>query len=115
MLRYGIALGVAVIVILAGVLFVRRTDAEINARLEQERQQWKQQKADGTLPDAMKNVDLDALQLRDVGMTVTPGMMLWLDWAGLLAHFWYVLIPMTVVLCLGVAYLAARLSSRRGG
>jgi hypothetical protein len=108
MLRYGIALGIAALVILAGVVFVRLTDAALNVKFEQQRHRWKQQKADGTLPEALKDVDLDAMRLDNVGMTVTPGMQLRLDWAGLLTHFWYVLIPLTIGLCLGVAYLVGR-------
>ena len=57
------------------------------------------------------DVDLDAMQLGNVGMQVTPGMQLRLDWAGFLEHFWYVLIPLTIGACTGIAYFIGRLKS----
>ncbi len=60
MLRYRIALGIAAIIIFSGMLFVHVTNVEIQARFEEQRQRLKQQKADGTLPDSLKDVDLRA-------------------------------------------------------
>ena len=110
MLRYGIALIVATVIILGGVVFVRMTFGEIEAKV---RQQLKRQKAEGTLPDHWKNVDLDTLKWSDFAnqfqMTLPQGLMMRLDMAMLLAGTWYVLVPLTVLLCLAAAYIWGRM------
>ena len=115
MIRYVTALIIAAAIILAGIVFVRRTYAGLNARFEEQRQRWKQQKADGTLPESMKDVDLDAIQLKDTGMMLTTDMQVRLDVAAWLADFWYVFIPLVVVVCLCAAYAMGRVFHRRTG
>ncbi len=115
MLRYGIALIVAAVIIIAGFAFVRLTYGEIEANFEQQRQRLKQQKADGTLPDHWKNVDLDTMKYTDFGMRVTRGMQIRLDLSMWLVELWFVMIPLVVAICLGAAYLLSRIFPGRTG
>ena len=109
MLRYGTALGVAAILILAGFFFVQTTVAEIKATSEQPRQRLKQQKADGTLPEHLKDADLDTVEF---GMQVTPRMHRRINVSLLLADWWYIFIPLVVAMCLGAAFLLGRFLNR---
>jgi hypothetical protein len=115
MLRYGIALAIAALLIVAGVVFVRMTYAELNDKFEQQRQRSKEQKAAGTLPESMKDVDLDALRFDHFGMTVTRGFQRRLDIAGWLAEFWFLFAPLTILVSVGMAYVLGRVFSRHGG
>jgi hypothetical protein len=112
MLRYGIALIVAAVIILAGFLFVRQTHGEIERKFEQQRQRLKQQKADGTLPDEWKNVDLDNMKYTDFGWPVTRGFQIRWDLAMWLVGFWWFLIPLVVAACLTMAYIFGRIFRR---
>ena len=109
MLRYGIALIVAALIILGGILFVRQTHSEIESIFEPQRLRLKQQKADGTLPEEWKDVDLDAIEYTDFGMAVPPAFQLRLELTMWLVGFWWLFAPLVVVAWLGAAFLLGRI------
>ena len=108
MLRYLVALAVATAIIGGGVLFVRSTFGEIEGDFEQFRQQLKDQKTAGTLPKQWENTDLDKLKYTDFGMLVSTSMQIRLDIAAWLTGFWYVFVPLVILVCIGAAHLAGR-------
>jgi len=113
MLRYLIALAIAAIIIVAGIVLVRTTLLEIEADFEQHRQQLKAQKANGTLPDAWQDVDLDKIKYTDVGMKVSESLQIRLDLSMWLQDFWFVFDAFVVVVCLGGAFVWGRIFARR--
>jgi hypothetical protein len=114
MLRYCIALIVAIAIILVGFAFARLTYGEIETIFEQHHQRLKQQKADGTLPEEWKDVDLDAIKYTEFGMQLTRGMQIRLDLTMWLVELWFVLIPLVMATCLGAAFVWGRIFRRRG-
>ena len=112
-MRYIVALLIAGAIIVAGYLLVSTTFGEIEANVEQRRQQLKEQKANGTLPDEWKDVDLDKIKWSDFGMQLSSNMHIRLDLSMWLRDFWFVAAPFTVIVCLAGAYLWGR-AFRRG-
>src|SRR5262249_39596448 len=92
----------------AGVVLVRTTFGEIESRFEQRRQQLKEQKANGTLPDELKDVDLDKIKWTDFGMQLSSNMHIRLDASMWLQDFWFLAAPFTAIVCLAGAYLWGR-------
>jgi hypothetical protein len=113
MIRYVIALIIAALIILAGVLFVRQTYAEIETPFEQQRQKLKQQKANGTLPKEWQDVDLDTMKYSDFAMPVSTGFQIRWDLTMWLVEFWWFFIPLVAATCLGAAWLFGRVFHRR--
>ena len=98
---------VAVLIILAGVLFVRQTYRSLNQFV---RQTFKQQKAAGTLPPEFQDVDTDTVdRLPDMQMSLPHPWETRLKMAMWIEDYWYLLAPLVVIVCLGVAALAGKL------
>ena len=106
-MRYVIALAAAALIIFAGALFVRQTDRSLKQFV---RQSLKQQEAAGTLPPEFQDIDIDAAdRLPDMQMSLPHSWELRRKTAMWLEDFWYLLAPLTVILCLGVAALVGKL------
>jgi hypothetical protein len=100
---FGIAIGVAFAIVITGAAFVRQTMRILAQRFEQQVQEWRRQKQEGTLSEYMLEVDLDSLKPENMGFPVSPGLQRRLDLAMFMKHFWYVLIPLAVAFCIVVA------------
>jgi hypothetical protein len=111
-MRYVIALTIAAAIILAGFMFVRSTLGELEAIFAQRRQELKEQKANGTLPEELKDADLDKMEF---GMKMSENMQFRLDMSMWLKEFWFVAVAFTLVVCLGTAFLWGRIFAKRGG
>jgi hypothetical protein len=110
-MRYVIALAAAALIILAGVLFVRQTYRSFNQFV---RQTLKQQKLAGTLPPEFDDVDIDATdRLPDMQMSLPHKWEIRLKAVMWMRDFCYLLAPLTVLLCLGVAALVGKLRAER--
>ena len=111
-LLFGIALIVACLIVGGGVFFAKHDHGGVKAKLEQFKQDLKNQKAAGQLPPDYQGVDLDQLEF---GMQVPADVQIRMDIARLLADMWYVLIPLVFVWCFGLAALLAWLCRTRAG
>ncbi len=97
MIRYGIALVVATLIIALGAAFVNQTQQAVEQPF---RKALRDAKAAGTLP---AEIDPETAQLRDFGVEVSPELMHRLQIAHLLIQWRYALIAIVVVGCLGIA------------
>jgi hypothetical protein len=114
MLRYGIALVVAALVVLAGFVFVRSTYAEIRSKFKQG--VTARAAREGRPLTPAQEAELDAeFDRGNFGMTLPSGMMIRLDLSMWLAEFWYILIPLVVLACLAAAFLLGRIFRHRAG
>jgi hypothetical protein len=109
-MRYVIALVAAALIIFGGVLFVSQTH---QALIQRVRQSLKQLKWEGTLPPELQDIDIDATdRLPDMQMSLPHYWETRLKAAMWLEDFWYLVAPLTVILCLGVAALAGKLRAK---
>jgi hypothetical protein len=100
---YVVASVVASLIILAGALFIRHTQRSIEQQI---RQTLRDSKERGELPPELQGVDLDTVPLSDFGFPLSRRDQATVAIAGLLSEYWYVWVPLIVVLCFGVAALA---------
>ena len=114
-MRYIVALAVAAALIIGCEVLVRSTYREIESNFERQRQQLKEQKANGTLPDQWKDVDLDNMKWTEFSMQVSQNTQMKLDFSAWWVDFWYVLATLIVAVCLGGAYLWGRIFAHRTG
>jgi len=111
-LLYCFALAVACVIVGAGACFARHDHGGAKAKMEQFKQDLKDQKAAGLLPPEYEGVDLDHLEF---GMQVPSNVMIRMDIARTLADLWYIFIPLVFVLCIGFAILLHLLLRALGG
>ena len=103
MVRYGVSLAVAMLLIVAGALYVRQAERSIE---QQMRQRLREAKATGNLPP---EIDPDAADLAKLGVPISASEMRRIELAHLLVAWRFVLIPLVL---LG-SVLVARLLNRR--
>ena len=103
---YGIAFLSAVAIIAAGIFFTHQTNQQLDERFEEIKQELKADKAEGKLPPELSNFDIDSLRLEDMGMPLPESFKFRVDLSRWMSDFWYVLIPLVLALCLGVAFFA---------
>ena len=101
-----IALNVAAIIIVAGFT-ARQTRHEFDDRFQKTKMQLKADKEANRSPE-LANVDVDNLQADAVGMWLPSGFRDPLNITVWIEDLWYVLIPLVVVLCLGIAFAGDR-------
>jgi hypothetical protein len=104
-MRYVVALVVAALLIGGVVLYIRQTDRVLEQAIRQAL--MKQQQA-GTLPPELQGVDLQTVNLKEMGgfqMSLPVGLEQRLKLSLMLTDFWYVWGPLVVVICLGAASL----------
>jgi hypothetical protein len=105
-MKYVIALVASALIILAGILFVRQTYRSFNQYV---RQTLKQQKLAGTLPPELNDVDIDAAdQLPNMQMSLPHHWEIRLKSVMWIEDFWYLLAPLTVMICVGVAAVVGK-------
>jgi hypothetical protein len=102
---YLIAVIVAALIIGGAFAFASHTRRSF---VESLRQDLRDAKAAGTLPPEMQDVDIETLDLADLGVEVTPGQMRQLQIADFIDHIWELWAPMTVLVCLGIAAVFAQ-------
>jgi hypothetical protein len=100
---YVLASVVALLIIGAGALFIRHTQRSVE---QQFRQALRHMKEKGELPPELQGVDLDTVPPSHFGIPLSRRDQATVAIAGLLFEYWYVWIPLIVVLCFGVAALA---------
>ena len=104
-MRYIVAVIVAGLLVAGGILFVRQTYRGVEQEI---RQSLLREKQAGTLPPEFQNVDIESGKLPDMQISLPAG----LDWrikvSMWLEDFWHILAPLTVAICLAVAFLLGR-------
>jgi hypothetical protein len=105
---YVIASALAIAIIGAGILVTRRSEREVADRFQQLKTEMKANKAAGILSPDMSDAEIDNLELRDVGMPMPSGLHTRVDLTRWMTSFWYVLIPLVLVMCLGGAFIVNR-------
>ncbi len=108
-MRYVVASLIACLIVSAGTLFVWQTRSRLQGRFEEFKNDLKAKKEAGQLPPEWQGVDLDQLELSQVGITLPHSEQTRLGIANLLSTFWYLLVPLAFIVCLGVAALLGKL------
>jgi hypothetical protein len=102
MLRDGGSFVVAILLIIAGIVYVRLTERSIEQRI---RQDLRKAKAEGKL---RPEIDPEAAELMDIGVPVTTSEMRRIEVAHLLSAWRFVLIPLALIGSLALARLFHR-------
>jgi hypothetical protein len=105
---YVISLLAGLLLIGCGVAFVWLTQNTVKRHFDQEKQKLIASQAAGQLSAEWKGVDIEKLELSQLSMKVPSDLSLRLDIADFLSAFWYVLVPLTLVVCFGIAFLMSR-------
>ncbi len=100
MVRYGASLAVAMLLIVAGALYVRHAERSIE---QQMRQRLREAKAAGNLPP---EIDPESANLTNLGVLLPASEMRRIEFAHLLVAWRFVLIPLVLLGSLVVARLA---------
>jgi hypothetical protein len=103
--RYLIAIVVAGLLIGGAAFFVRQTFRDIMVHV---RQALRNQKEAGILPPELRDVDIEAAVLPDMVISLPASLQRRLQLAYWATDFWYVWAPLTVVSCLGLAFVLFR-------
>jgi hypothetical protein len=111
--RYIVAAVVACLLIGAGIVFVRQTNARFQGLFEESRQDLIAKREAGQLPPEWQGVDLDDLRIDQIKMPVTQDDMTRLDISRFLTKYAYVLAVFVFAVCLGVAALVGRMRKPR--
>jgi hypothetical protein len=104
-LPYVVAALAAAAIIAAAFAYASHTRS---AFVESLRQDLRDAKAAGTLPAEMQDVDIEKLDLADMGIEVTPGQMRRLSIADFIDEIWYLWAPMVLLVCFGIAAVFAQ-------
>jgi hypothetical protein len=112
-LRYIVAALVACLLIGAGIVFVRQTNARFQGILEESRQDLIAKRDAGKLPPEWQGVDLDELGIDQIKMPVPYDYLIRLDISRYLTKYAYVLAVFVFAVCLGVAALVGRMRKPR--
>jgi len=104
-MRYVVALIVACTIFGAGALYVLFAFWSVETTI---RETLRRQKEAGTLPPDLQDVDPDAPKLPDIAIQLPRGEQTKLQLAMLLEDWWFVLAPLTITVCLGIAKLTER-------
>lgn len=97
-MRYVLASAVALLIFFAGALFVWQTQRHMQLKLERAVQEAKDS---GQLP--AETSEPGAIDYTGLGMEVSSSEMSRIALADLLARFWFILLPLLIVICLGIA------------
>jgi hypothetical protein len=106
-MRYGIALVVALAILLFAGLFTWRTKRIVHEEL---RKSLREAKAAGTLPPELQHLDPDTERFEEVGIELPAVSVTRITIADLILAYWLVLGPLVILLCLGTAALSCRLA-----
>jgi hypothetical protein len=107
-MRYAVALVVAAAITGCLIFYVRRTDRVIEQAI---RQMLAKQQQAGTLPPELQDIDprtADLGKLGDFQTSLPRGIERRVKLSYWLAGYWFVWVPLVVVLCLGVASMVGR-------
>ncbi len=109
MIRYGIALGVAVLITAYGFGFAVHTRMWMDRRYEQFAQELKAKQEAGQLPPEWQDRDLEQTEFSDWGMELSARDKLKVNTAYAIQTLWYVWVPPVFAVCLGIAALIGRI------
>src|SRR5262245_43543175 len=113
MIRYPIAIVVAILLVVAGWWFVRYTHSGAQARLEHYKKELKAKKEAGELPPEFRGVDIDNLQPSQIGMRVTSGEQTRITIANALSEHAYIMMALDLAICLAVVVVVDVLRGKR--
>lgn len=105
-MRYGIALGVAALVVLLGGLFPVQTKRSILADF---RRQIREEKAAGTLPPEMQHLDPETATMEGFAFELPAQVVARITIADIIQGYWFVLVPFVVFGCCGAAALSYKI------
>jgi hypothetical protein len=88
--------------------FVQQTRSHMQARMAKVKEDLKAKRKAGQLEPAWEGVDLDNLQLNQLGMRLTRAEMTSVEIADFLAAYSYLLIALVLAACWGITTLASR-------
>src|SRR5271168_405604 len=95
----------SLLLLLGGWYFVRSSERFLLSRFEEHKQQLREMRDAGKLPPELQHVDIDRMELEHVAMKLPPGLEERLELAHLLQNYWFVLAPLAIGLCFGMAWL----------
>lgn len=99
--RYFVASLVALLIIAAALFYAGRVQRRFVEKL---RQSMRDAKAAGTLPDELKDVDLETITPRGFALEVSREELTRITISDMLRHLWYVWIPIVIGICFGIAW-----------
>ena len=105
---YMVAVLIAAPIVGVAFAFVQQTRSNMQARAEKMKDDLKAKREAGQLPPEWQGVDLDNLQLNQLGMRLTPSEMTSLEIADFLATYSYLLIALVLAACWGITALVSR-------
>jgi hypothetical protein len=100
----------SLLLILGGWYFVHSSERFLQTTFNEEKKQLKEMRDAGKLPPELRDVDIDGLELEHMAMKLPPGMEQRLEFAHLLQNYWFVLSPLAIGLCFGLAWVVGRVS-----
>ncbi|HEV8061706.1 MAG TPA: hypothetical protein VGP68_17650 [Gemmataceae bacterium] len=99
----------SLLLILGGWYFVRASERVLLSQFEEHKQQLREMRDAGKLPPELQGMDIDRMDLEHMAMRLPPGLEERLEVAHLFQSYWFVLGPLAVALCFGVAWVVGKM------